>query len=86
MDVIPAAINDPMFNMHHCNVDQILQSWIQMFANGSSNPMLLLAYVPSSGGHPGHNRGDYMVPFFPLITARDQYHVAENWGCTYEYI
>ena len=84
MDVPPAAVNDPMFNMHHCNVDRILESWMQRFANGSPNPMLLPAYVPASGGHPGHNRDDYMVPFFPLITAGDQYRVAENWGYTYD--
>ena len=84
MDVVPAAVNDPMFNMHHCNVDRILESWMQRFANGSPNPMLLPAYVPVSGGHLGHNRDDYMVPFFPLITAGDQYRVAENWGYTYD--
>ena len=84
MDVVPAAVNDPMFNMHHCNVDRILESWIQRFANGSTNPDLLPAYAPVSGGHPGHNRFDYMVPFFPLITAGHQYRVAENWGYTYD--
>ena len=25
IDVPPAAVNDPMFNLHHCNVDQILE-------------------------------------------------------------
>ena len=84
MDVPPTAVNDPMFNMHHCNVDRILESWIQRFANGSPNPMHLPAYVPVSGGHPGHNRDDYMVPFFPLMKAGEQYHVAENWGYTYD--
>ena len=84
MDVVPAAANDPMFNMHHCNIDRILESWIQRFANGSPNPMLLPAYVPVSGGHPGHNRDDYIVPFFPLMTAGEQYRVAENWGYTYD--
>ena len=41
-------------------------------------------YVPALGGHPGHNCDDYMVPFFPLMTAGDQYRVAENWGYTYD--
>ena len=84
MDIPATAVNDPMFNMHHCNVDRILESWMQRFANGSPNPMLLPAYVPALGGHPGHNRDDYMVPFFPLMTAGDQYRVAENWGYTYD--
>ena len=84
MDDVPAAVNDPIFNMHHCNVDRIFESWIQRFAAGNSDPNLLPTYVPARGGHPGHNRDDYIVPFFPLIKAGDQYRVAENWGYTYD--
>ena len=84
MDDVPAAVNDPIFNLHHCNVDRILESWIQRFAQGNSSQELLPAYVPVSGGHPGHNRDDFMVPFFPLITAGDQYRVAEEWGYRYD--
>lgn len=84
MDVVPAAVNDPIFNLHHANVDRVLESWIQRFANGSSNPSLLPAYVPVSGGHPGHNRDDYIVPFFPLITPRRQYRIAEEYGYRYD--
>ena len=86
MDVVPAAVNDPIFNLHHCNVDRILESWMQRFVTGnySSNQYLLPAYEPVSGGHPGHNRGDYMVPFFPLIKAGRQYRVAEEWGYEYD--
>ena len=84
MTVVPAAINDPVFSLHHCNVDRILESWMRRFAGTSFDPALLPAYVPVTGGHPGHNRDDYMVPFFPLITAGGQYHVAEEWGYTYD--
>ena len=85
MDDVPAAVNDPVFNLHHCNVDRILESWMQRFAGGQlSSSNLLPAYVPVSGGHPGHNRDDYMVPFFPLITAGEQYRVAEEWGYVYD--
>ena len=80
----PAAANDPIFNFHHCNLDRILESWIQKFTGGNSNPALLPAYVPVSGGHPGHNRDDYMVPFFPLITAGGQYRSAVDWGYQYD--
>ena len=82
MDVIPAAVNDPTFNLHHCNVDRILESWMKRFTSG--NPQLLPPYVPTSGGHPGHNRDDYIVPFFPLIKAGEQYRVTEEWGYTYD--
>ena len=84
MDCVPAAINDPIFNLHHSNVDRILESWIQRFAQGSLNQELLPAYVPASGGHPGHNSDDYIVPFFPLIQAKEQYRAAEEWGYMYD--
>ena len=79
MSCTPAAINEPMFNMHHTNVDRILESWLQRFTADQIPP-----YVPESGGHPGHNRNDYMVPFFPLMTAGEQYKVAEEWGYVYD--
>ena len=84
MDDVPAAVNDPVFNLHHCNVDRILESWMQRFANGKNSTNLLPAYVPICGGHPGHNRGDYLVPFFPLITAGEQYRIAEEWGYVFD--
>ena len=84
MDVPPAAVNDPMFNLHHCNVDRILESWMQRYVGTSSDPTLLPTYVPVRGGHPGHSRDDYMVPFLPLITAGGQYRVVEEWGYTYD--
>lgn len=83
MDIVPAAVNDPIFNLHHCNVDRILESWMKRFATESSSSELLPAYAPVREGHPGHNRDDYLVPFFPLIKAGKQYQVAEEWGYTY---
>ena len=84
MAVVPSAVNDPIFNFHHCNIDRIFESWIQRFAKRNSNPTLLPAYVPVSGGHPGHNRDDYIVPFFPIVTAGRQYRAAEEWGYQYD--
>lgn len=82
MTVTPAAVNDPIFNLHHCKIDRIMESWMKRFTTGSSS--MLPSYVPVSGGHPGHNRDDYMVPFLPLITAGWQYAVAEDWGYVYD--
>jgi tyrosinase len=70
---IPAAVNDPIFNLHHCNVDRMLES-----------QELLPAYAPISNGHPGHNRDDYIVPFFPLITPGKQYQLSKRWGYVYD--
>ena len=84
MGVVPSAINDPVFNLHHCNVDRILESYLQRYSNDSLNPQLLPAYAPVNRGHPGHNRDDYMVPFFPLMKPGDQYRVAREWGYQYD--
>ena len=84
MDDVPSAVNDPIFNLHHCNVDRIFESWLQRYAEGQSSPELLPAYVTVSGGHPGHNRDDFLVPFVPLITAGGQYQVAREWGYSYD--
>ena len=76
---VPAAVNDPVFNIHHANVDRVLESWMQRFT-----PTTLPSYVPERDGHPGHNHDDFMVPYFPLITAGEQYKLAEEWGYVYD--
>ena len=81
MDDVPAAVNDPVFNLHHCNVDRVLESWMQSFTKSSEQ---LPPYVPICRAHPGHNRDDYIVPFFPLVIAEEQYRVAEEWGYVYD--
>ena len=50
MDVAASVVNDPIFNLVHCNVDRILESWMRRFATESSNSeysqrMLLLKEV-----------------------------------------
>ncbi len=80
MSVPPSAVNDPVFSLHHSNIDRILESWMQRgFPSGKIPP-----YVPDSGGHIGHNSHDYMVPFFPLITPNQQYSTSKNWGYMYD--
>ena len=79
MAQITAAVNDPIFSLHHCNIDRILESWMKK--NMAETPPL---YYPVAGGHPGHNMEDYMVPFFPLIKVSQQYKFTEDWGYKYE--
>ena len=79
MAIASGSVNDPIFSLHHTNVDRILESWMKKFQNNT-----LPEYEPESGGHPGHNKNDYMVPFFPLIKPGDQYSMAENWGYEYD--
>ena len=75
------SANDPIHWLHHYRV---LESWMQKSTNGANSSQLLPAYVPVSGGHPGHNRDDYMVPFFLLIRAGEQYSLSYEWGYIYD--
>ena len=44
--------NDPVFFLHHCNIDRLWALWQQ--AHPAS------AYQPAAGGPPGHNLNDVM--------------------------
>ncbi|MEO0637379.1 MAG: tyrosinase family protein [Pseudomonadota bacterium] len=46
--------NDPVFFLHHCNVDRIWAMW----EDEHTNP-----YLPQSGGPIGHNWSDLMFPW-----------------------
>lgn len=55
-DMLPGTSpNDPVFFLHHCNVDRI---WAQWQAKYPNKP-----YLPESGGPPGHNLTDPMYPW-----------------------
>ncbi len=47
--------NDPVFFLHHCNVDRL---WVQWQAQHPD-----AGYVPISDGPPGHNLNDPMFPW-----------------------
>jgi Common central domain of tyrosinase len=52
-DMLPGTSpNDPVFFLHHCNVDRIWAEWQR------ANPGL--GYVPVNNGPPGHNLNDPM--------------------------
>ena len=80
MRIVPSASNDPIFYLHHANVDRIFESWLQGCGRGAP-------FVPknrSRVAHPGHNSQDYLVPFFPLKTNNDMYKVSNEFGYTYQ--
>lgn len=47
--------NDPVFFLHHCNIDRL---WAQWQARNSK-----YGYLPQSGGPKGHNLNDSMYPW-----------------------
>ena len=78
MRIVPSASNDPIFYLHHANIDRFFEEWLQgMGANAN--------YMPTSRiAHPGHNTEDYLVPFFPLKTNGDMYKQSSEFGYNYE--
>ena len=47
--------NDPVFFLHHCNVDRLWAKWQELYPNQG--------YEPVTGGPNGHNLNDQMHPW-----------------------
>ncbi|MBS1494969.1 MAG: tyrosinase family protein [Bacteroidetes bacterium] len=63
--VLNSSPNDPVFWLHHANVDRLWAKWIN--AHGE-------VYVPVSGGPMGHNLNDMMWPYMTYgmhVTPKD---------------
>ena len=84
MRVLGPASNDPVFFLHHANIDRILESWLthQLELNGSLPPF----FDPDQDTvkHPGCRKDDYMTPLFPLKTNDDMYKTADQLGYKYD--
>ena len=69
---VAASPNDPLFINHHTMVDCILEGWLQRNPN---------AQYPQADDIPrGHQKDDYIVPFFPLFKHSDMFKTADNFG------
>ena len=74
MSDVASSPNDPIFINHHAMVDCILEKWLQRNPN---------AQYPQNDQIPqGHRADDYTVPFFPLVTNREMFKTADNFGYT----
>jgi len=56
MGFVPTAVNDPVFWLHHANVDRVWCKW--QVAHETE-----LHHIPCSGAAAGHNAFDTMAPF-----------------------
>jgi tyrosinase len=63
---VPVAANDPVFFLHHCNIDRIWAEWQLV------QPSAI--YVPTAGAAMGHNLND---PMYPWNTAGNLVHPAD---------
>jgi tyrosinase len=59
MSQVPIAPNDPVFFLHHANVDRLWARWhFRHYARPGFKP-----YGPSTGAAPGHNADETMAPW-----------------------
>lgn len=73
----PTSPNDPVFFLHHCNIDRIWAAWQRVHPNSG--------YEPVSGGPMGHNLNDVM-PFLrtPGATPAGSLNYARDIGFMYD--
>ena len=85
MRVLGPASNDPIFFLHHANIDRILESWFQYNkVNGNLPPFFVNDDSSDAVKHPGYSEDDYLTPFFPLKTNADMYKTADEFGYKYD--
>ena len=78
---VPTSSNDPVFYLHHCNVDRLYEEWLDQYDDNFPS------YQPNEFYYdiaPGHNIDEFLVPMFPLITNRDMHNRAASLGYTYK--
>ena len=81
MRIVPSASNDPIFFLHHANIDRYFEIWMRRFEVEDIPPY---SQESTTLRHPGHNLNDYLVPFFPLKTNADMYKRSSQLGFTYD--
>ena len=69
---VAASANDPIFLNHHAMVDCIFETWLQKNPN--------VNYPTADEIPKGHQKQDYIVPFFPLYRHEDMLLTADNFG------
>jgi len=78
MSIIEGTANDPLFFLHHCMIDSLMERWVRKH---------LPAYdaYPDSNAPIGHNYGYHMVPFMPVYR-NIEYFFSKNLGYEYDYL
>ena len=81
---VPTSSNDPIFWLHHCNIDRLYEKWFE-------NPMTDTSYKPTPKMNSveyavgfGHNGYDNAGLLFPPITNVDAHKRGSELGYSYQ--
>ncbi|XP_077978910.1 tyrosinase-like [Glandiceps talaboti] len=77
MSDVPISANDPIFLLHHCNIDRIFEKWLRRHNVTSEE-------FPDKSTPVGHGRDSNLVPFFPVHTNGEFFKRSETFGYTYD--
>ena len=88
MTNVPIAGNDPLFFLHHANVDRIFETWLRKHAKTATYGCVRFGVkdVPDQpAGCPiGHDIREFMAPFFPLKTPFHTFRQSIEFGYDYD--
>lgn len=77
MGDVSSASNDPIFPLHHAFVDRIYEKWLRKYNKDASALSTYDAPI-------GHNRGDVIIPMFPVYTHEQMFKKSLEFGYDYE--
>ena len=77
MGTTPSASNDPIFLLHHSFTDRIYEKWLRDYNKDAST-------LSTHDAPIGHNRGDVIVPLFPVYTHEQIFQKSFELGYDYE--
>ena len=77
MGDVPSAANDPIFYLHHSFIDLIFEKWLKTY---KQNATILSPYDAPFG----HNKGDVIIPMFPVYTHEQMFKRSQEFGYSYE--
>ena len=84
MKEVPTSSNDPIFWLHHCNVDRLYEKWLENTAVDTSyKPTPNMNSVEFRIGF-GHNGHDNVGLMFPPITNLEAHKPARELGYSYQ--
>ena len=82
MSDIVISSNDPIFFLHHSNVDRLYESWYRENSEKNSG-----SYRPKAFSYsvlPGHNIDEPLVALFPRVTNGDMHKRSTDLGYDYD--
>jgi tyrosinase len=85
MSIVKIAANDPIFFLHHANIDRIFEKWLQKYPFRNDYDCNVFSGPQKPHGCPiCHDFRDNVVPFFPLKTTQRMFHQADYFGYEYD--